>query len=301
VKNFWVITALFNPCKYESLVRNFLGFSDRLKAQGVNLLAVELAFGNDSHSLDGDVLRLRGDSVMWQKERLLNYAISQLPNTCEYVAWVDADILLPDGWVCQAVEKLGKSHIIQLYKKISYLQPTQREYTSERGIQSVQGVIWQKMIHKNWLERRRLKELPFSAPGFAWASRREVFSDIGIYDKNIVGSGDTFLVDCYLDSWDIHGYAQKFNEFMKKDMMEWCSEFRKKNCFYDYLPVDICHLYHGELKNRGYMSRHDIILSNNYDPKTDIELVNNVYEWASNKPALHNGIREYFFNRKEDQ
>jgi hypothetical protein len=267
VKNFWVITSLFNPCKYESLVRNFVIFSDRLKAQGVNLLSVELAFGNDSYSLNGDVLRLRGDSVMWQKERLLNYAISQLPNTCEYVAWVDADILFPDGWAGQ----------------------------------TLQGVIWQKMIHKNWLDRRRRKELPFSAPGFAWAARKEIFSDIGIYDKNIVGSGDTFLVDCYLDSWDIHGYAQKFNEFMKKDMTEWRAEFQKKKCRYDYVPIDICHLYHGELKNRGYMSRHDIILENNYDPKTDIRLVNNVYEWASDKPALHSGIKDYFYNRKEDE
>ena len=156
------------------------------------------------------------------------------------------------------------------------------------------------MIHKNWLQRRINKELPFSTPGFAWGAQRSFYSDIGIYDKNIIGSGDTFIVDCCLNSWEIHGYAKKFNDAMKTDMDNWLIEFKKKPLTIDYLPVDIYHLWHGSLKNRRYMDRHEIIGKYDYDPKNDIVLKNNVYEWNSDKPGLHEDIRQYFFDRQED-
>lgn len=300
-KNFWCITTLFNPAKYQVFVNNYNIFSEKLQKQNVNLLAIELAFGDEEFQLHGEnVLHLRGNSIMWQKERLVNYGLSQLPPNCEYFAWLDCDIIFPDNWVELTIQKLQKSNIIQLFKKIIYLPSGVTEYNNEKFM-SVQGIIWQKMIHKNWLERRKKKDLPFSSPGFAWAAKKDVFYDIGIYDKNIIGSGDTFLVDCYFDSWDIHGYAQKFNNFMKKDMMLWNNELRKKELTFDYLPVDIYHLWHGNLRNRKYMERHDIVLKHQYDPEKDIKLENNVYEWVTDKKEMHEEIKSYFYSRNDDE
>jgi hypothetical protein len=300
--NFWVISVYFNPAKYKSLHRNYLIFSENLKRQKINLLTVELAFNDDEFMLpDGEnVHRLRGNSVMWQKERLINYGVSQLPPECDKFAWVDADILFPDNWEEQAVKLLDQYDVIQLFKKVIHLPPNETEFAGNK-VATMQGVIWQNIIHKNWLERRKRKELPFSAPGFAWAARRSTFADIGLYDKNIVGSGDTFLVDCYLNSWEIHGYAMKFTDPMKTDMTIWKEKLWAKNIKYNYLPVDILHLFHGSMKNRKYMDRHETILKNIYDPKADIKLVNNVYEWASDKPEMHEDVRGYFFGRSEDE
>lgn len=300
---FWVITTFFNPAKFKSLLNNYFIFSKKLKEQGINLLTVECTFGNDEYQipLTENVLRLNSKSVLWQKERLVNYGVSQLPKSCKNFAWIDCDVIFTDNWVELATEKLKHNNVLQLFKKVIYLPKGHLTYTGEK-ITQVQGVVWQKKIHKNWLERRIEKELPFSSPGFAWAMQRDFFEDLGgIYDKNIIGSGDTFLVDCYFDSWDIHGFAKKFTKPMKSHMMEWADKVKKKNVTVDYVPVDIWHLYHGSLKNRRYMDRHDIILQNNYDPLKDIALKDNVYEWNSDKPQMHKEIEQYFYERKEDE
>lgn len=303
MQNLWCVTVFFNPARFKSLLQNYYIFSAELKRQGVNLLTVELAFNDDEFQIpDGpNVRRLRSSSVMWQKERLINYGISQTPDDCDAVAWLDCDVLFTrDDWATLALAKLEKADIIQLFKKVSFLPAGVTDCFGVKA-PAQQGVIWQHNIHKNWLERRKNKELHFSAPGFAWAARKETFADIGIYDKNIVGSGDTFLVDCYLNSWEIHGYAAKFNDRMKADMAVWKQGLDAKKVNVDYLPVDIFHLWHGTTKNRQYMQRHDIITMNDYDPQKDIKLVNNVYEWASEKPAMHEAINKYFYDRKEDE
>jgi hypothetical protein len=302
MQKFWAITVYFNPAKYKSLHRNYLIFSEKLKKQNVNLLTVELAFNDDEFMLpEGEnVHRLRGESIMWQKERLINYGVSMLPPDCDRFGWIDCDIIFPDGWDEQASNLLDKYDILQLFKKVIHLPPNQTEFNGTK-VATMQGVMWQYTIHKNWLERRKRKELPFSAPGFAWAARREVFADIGLYDKNIVGSGDTFLVDCYLNSWDIHGYAMKFTDHMKTDMMAWREKLLAKNVTVNYLPVDVLHLFHGSMKNRKYMDRHETILKNDYDPQADVRLVNNVYEWNSDKQEMHEDVKGYFFGRSEDE
>jgi hypothetical protein len=42
-------------------------------------------------------------------------------------------------------------------------------------------------------------------------------------------------------------------------------------------------------------------LNFDYDPKTDIKLVNNVYEWATDKTGMHQEILKYFHSRMEDE
>lgn len=302
MEEFWCVTTFFNPARYKSLLKNHHIFAENLKRQGVNLLTVEMAFGDAEFEISTthNVLQLRGNSIMWQKERLINYAVSNLPSQCKYFAWLDCDVLFSDdNWAESAVERLKKHQMVQLYKKVFYLPPGHTSYQGQHEV-CAQSVFWQAMIHKNWLQRRINKELPFSTPGFAWGAQRSFFSDIGLYDKNIIGSGDTFIVDCCLNSWEIHGYAKKFNNAMKVDMARWQAEFNKKPLTIDYLPVDIYHLWHGSLKNRRYMDRHEIIAKYDYDPRNDIVLKNNVYEWNSEKPGLHEDIRQYFFDRQED-
>lgn len=302
-----VITVFFNPAGFSSLLKNYFLFAEQLKRQNVELITVECAFNNGPFYIpeSKNVHRLKSDSVMWQKERLINYGVSKLPDDCEYYAWIDCDVMFHnEDWATLAVEKLQTADVIQLFKKVYYMPKGMLKYDGSK-IPFLQSIAWQWKIHRNWLERRMNNELSFSVPGFAWACRRDLFKNIdgkdGLYDRNIVGSGDTFLVDCYLDSWAIHGFASKFNQHMKKSLMNWCSALRLKKPVLDYIPVDISHLWHGSLKNRKYMDRHDIITKYDYDPLSDISLEKDVYEWSSNKPEMHDDIRQYFYDRKEDE
>lgn len=298
-----VITVFFNPAGFSSLLNNYFIFAENLKRQGVRLITVECAFNDGPFYIpeNEDVYRLRSNSVMWQKERLINYGVSKLPPECKYFAWVDCDVMFhSDDWCAQACEKFQKADVVQLFKKVFYMPQGMLKYDGSK-VPFMQSVAWQYRIHKNWLPRRRSGDLNFSVPGFAWAAKRELFEDLGgLYDRNIVGSGDTFLVDCYLDSWDIHGFAKKFNEHLKEDLMAYCVKLKAKNPVLDYIPVDISHLWHGSLKNRKYMDRHDIILKYDYNPQEDVKLVNDVLEWNSDKVEMHNDIKQYFYDRKED-
>jgi hypothetical protein len=91
----WVIAAYYNPHGYQTRAHNYALFATSLARSGIPLLTVECAFGDEPFVLSDSatVLKLRCQSVLWQKERLLNVAIATLPPTCTKVAWLDADIL----------------------------------------------------------------------------------------------------------------------------------------------------------------------------------------------------------------
>ena len=68
-----------------------------------------------------------------------------------------------------------------------------------------------------------------------------------------------------------------------------------------YIEGDVFHLWHGELVNRRASERHRALAAHGFDPHTDISLPpSGALRWASDKPALHQYLRDYFENRKED-
>jgi len=90
------ISTFFNPGRHQNKVDNFRLFRASVAAQGLQMLCVELTFGEDAYQLaanDCDILlqrRTAADNTLWQKERLLNIAIKNLPNTVEKVMWLDS-------------------------------------------------------------------------------------------------------------------------------------------------------------------------------------------------------------------
>ena len=96
----WVVASYYNPVGYKRRLQisgPFAGVSN------APLMVVELARAG-SHELSKDdadiVLSLTGEDRIWQKERLLNIGIGELPRHVEYVAWVDCDVIFDDeGWL----------------------------------------------------------------------------------------------------------------------------------------------------------------------------------------------------------
>lgn len=295
-KKFWCISVIFNPAGYRSRVDNYHRFRDRLEQQKTNLLTIELTFNDHTHTIP-DAVKLHSNSVMWQKERLINHALTLLPPECEYVAWLDADLLLPDGWADMATDRLQSVDFVQLFERIIHLPPGEKSYGRTGDTKS--GIIWQKKTYgDDWLRLRAAKKIYHAEPGFGWAARRQA---VGLYDRLICGSGDNFLADCLLGSSGLHHYVTKFTDHMRADMADWEKEFgTRTDKSYDYLPIDVCHLWHGASKNRGYMTRDLIFRQHDFDPRTDITISNNVWEWATAKPQFHQAIINYFESRKED-
>jgi hypothetical protein len=68
-----------------------------------------------------------------------------------------------------------------------------------------------------------------------------------------------------------------------------------------YVPACVLHLWHGNLINRRYQSRHSILTQHQFDPNQDISLApNGLWQWNSPKSSLHEAVITYFQQRQED-
>ena len=298
---FHVITCFFNPCGFKSLLRNYHFFSSQLKHQGVPLLTIECVFGSKNYEIDESQLRVKSNSILWQKERLLNHAMNYLPDDCEYIAFIDCDILFSCGdWHEKTIQVLNTCDLAQVFQKVGHLAKDEKTWDGEIVEDRHPGIAWQVSNNPNWLWKRKNNELPWAHPGFGWAFRRDFIQDLGLYDKSIVGGGDGILTDCLFDSFYINKFTEKFNQIMIDDIMQYCKKLRQKKPKIGYVPVEIGHLYHGSLDFRNYTTRYQIFKYFDFDPKFDIVINNGVWEWNSNKIEMHDFLRKYFMCRKED-
>src|SRR5579859_3806979 len=301
-KSLWCLTTFFNPVGYKSRVLNHHIFTENLQRQNVNLLTIELSFGNDDFYLmpGENIIHMHSNSVLWQKERMLNYAISKLPKECKYIAWVDGDVIFGNNqWPDMLIDKLQTNDVVQLFEKAKNLPPNELQYGG-KDISTERSIVWQSKNFPNWLEKRRTWKLPYATIGFAWAAKRSIFDNIGMYDRHVLGSNDNLVVDCCLNSFDLHHYWNNINPELKEDMQKWTKLFGIGVHKIDYLPITIYHLWHGAKKYRGYINRESIVKKYNFNPLVDIRIENNVYEWNSEKLGLHEECRNYFYSRRED-
>ncbi len=248
-----IVTCFFNPCGYKRNVENYFRFRDAL---GHDLVTVELSFNGEF--VIPDAIQLQGDSknIMWQKERLLNIGIESLPDQYDKVAWLDADLLfLNPNWLAEAEEKLEEVPLVQLFENIQHLN-------SQGHITKTQ-TSWMKGLETDNLRRGK------SAPGGAWAARRDILSG-GLLDIDVTGGNDTAAVDCWLGDWNSWMFRQ-YSPKWKAGVLEWGKQqFEQIKGQLGYLSGDIVHLYHGSDKNRNYGKRASYLIDHDFDPAKDI-------------------------------
>lgn len=294
---FWVLTTYFNPSHYKSRFNNYNVFEENI-TRYANLLTIECSFGEDDFELK-DSIKLKAKSILWQKERMLNYALTLLPEECKYIAWVDGDVLFENNtWIDQAIEKFKSgTDILQLFETVQHLPPN--ETTIGNTIMTEKSLVWQAKTYPDFINLRKQNKLLYATTGFCYASKKELFTN-GFYDKHVLGANDNIIIDCCLNTFSLHHYYKAGKgTLLLNDMIEWAEKFG--NPTIDYLPITIHHLFHGKKQNRGYLTREDILKHHNYNPKTDIKLENNVYEWNTDNELLKKEVENYFSSRKEDE
>lgn len=284
-----VVTCFFNPSGTASPVANYFRFRQALGP--VPLYTVEMSF--TGQFVIPDSIRIHGckeTQVLWQKERILNYGISMLPDCFDNVAWLDCDILfLNPDWYSQTDEILKKHAVAQLFQQCHWLDRNGHVEKSRPSSASL-GSYFRAGTDQ-------------SHPGFAWAARRSLLEHCGgLYDRDITGSGD---------AWMSHGFFSEFqtpmlmnsSPMMRHEVMRWCQRVKNKHgTEVGVVPGDVLHLYHGSLLNRGYWDRFLDQQKHNFDPATDIKVAKNgAWSWATPKPDLHRAVRNRFESRKEDE
>jgi hypothetical protein len=182
----WAITSYWNAAGFARRLKNYRTFRENLNAP---LLTVELSFSDEFElaSPDADeLIQIKGRSVLWQKERLLNIAAQALPDSCENVAWLDSDILFDDrDWSSRANKALQHNKLVQLFDRVGALGKGARSgeaRDTEIG-ELVESTLSAAIAGREVASGLRYPNhwsLGQTANGLAWAARREFFDVVGM-------------------------------------------------------------------------------------------------------------------------
>ena len=306
--NFWGITTFFDPIGHSNKYQNYSKFRESSKRQGLNLLTVELAFDDRPFELkknqDADILiQIRGseDNILWQKERLLNIGLENLPKSCDKIAWLDCDIIFRnDSWVKETSDLLLQYNIVQPFEWVIRLA---------EGNNMVDPDMAPPGVHENEKDISMAynfsnKKTKSGQTGYAWAARRSVFDSVGFFDKNILSGGDSVMSNVFLGNlYNEHGMSKKYNEKTFLSIKTWAEKILNRiNSKIFYTSGGILHLWHGQVDDRKYSSKFLLYKNGNFDPDIDIEIdENDLFSWTGNNKKLQKVAHLLFYSRREER
>ena len=304
----WAITSYFNPMHYKRRRANYQGFRKRLQ---VPLAAIELSFDGRYELGAGDadlLVQLRGDDIMWQKERLLNVLLPQLPAACRHIAWLDCDIVFErQDWPERVVKALSRAALVQPFRRVLHM-PSRVD--ADDAVSMLATLTAESIasataagnsIHEA-LGRVTDRRSGVPTPGIAWAASRDLVARHGFYDACVIGGGDTALTCAAFGVYEHATRLHYMNDLQQKRYLAWAEPFHRNVCgAVSCLDGDVYHLWHGEIADRGASRRHEGLRLFSFDPDEDIAITDQgCWRWATDKPEMHRYVRDYFAARKED-
>lgn len=323
----YVVTAVVNPCRYQTRYRLYVDFAKMVQDAGGVLYTVECAFGNRPHAVTqkNNVrhIQLRTRSEIWYKENLLNIGISRLPNDWEYVAWIDADIIFsrPD-WVKETIHLLQHYHIVQMFSLAQDLGPDNDPVGFHKGFVYQYDKLGdpfdllqtKEQALDNFLTTRARqfascysgtelqRGLDSWHPGFAWAARREAIDHLGgLVDWAVMGAADRHMAYALVGKCAT-SIPTGVQGTYRRLLMEWeqrAEKYIRRNI--GYVPGTILHRWHGNKRNRRYQERWNIIIKHLFDPELDLKKDwQGLFQLTERNRGLRDDLRYYFKLRNED-
>jgi hypothetical protein len=303
VDDLFVISTYYNPQNYRTRKDNTSRFIRKLQESRMHWMIIECAFPGQKFHLPAskNVLHVMGEDVMWQKERLLNLGVKELPGHCTKIAWVDSDILFDDPlWAVRTSELLDDYAVVQPFENVVMLPEGHSGYSGLGDIHQSFGCHYSKFPHTLLQGLFHLH----GHPGFAWAARRRVFEKHGFCDFFIMGGADDVMAHAFCGDWGSLCMKRQTggNAALEKRAVGWCSKiYPEVRARVSYAPGNALHLWHGHLRDRGYDSRSPDLSSLGFDPEQDLELSETgLWKFPGNRDDLRAWSRNYFRDRKED-
>jgi hypothetical protein len=304
----WVITSYFPFDDPFGAKRRLRAYREFRRALQLPLVAVELSLNGsfDLTGRDAEILvQVRDGDLMWQKERLLNLALKALPAHCDTVAWMDCDVVLPrTDWGEAARRALKSARLIQPFTRLYHLstETMPASGSAPQVSKALDAVAYrfQRGDLPEELFRISGSSIQFGyAPGMVWAASRELLDRYGLYDAAILGAGDKlmFATACGrgADVRKIYRLQNRASEHYQA----WGEPFAEAVAGrVASLEGDAYHLWHGDLTFRTGDRFHGFEAFD-FDPYADIAPnADGVWQWSSDKPAMHEFVRSFFERRK---
>lgn len=292
-----VVCCHFNPCGYRSRLSNYYRFREALKRAPVHLLTVELAFGEEPFEIEPDeteLVRLRSNGIMWQKERLLNHGLRKLAGDgYGSLCYLDADIVFDEAdWADRVLEALGRHRFVQVFE------------TVHRFGRDAPGAAS--------LLRTEPARVTVRRQGGGWAVRREAFEQTMLYEHLIVGGADSLMFWATLrhPRWarfreEVEPRFQRLREgagkAMAADIDRWAPAWtRAIDGDLGFAANRIVGLPHGPREARQYGVRLRMLEASGFDPGRHLDGSGGAFDWDDAPPGLARDLIDYFRARDED-
>jgi hypothetical protein len=300
----WVVTTYFNPAGYRSRRENYRRF--RTALGDLPCLTVECALTDQPFELPPSpgVLPVRAHDVLWHKERLINLAIQRLPRACQFVAWIDADVLFqrPD-WPEHAQHLLQRHLAVQLFSDVVQLPSPSRP--------SDPAIVTKGFVATITEQPGSLSVGRFDAhghTGYAWATHRAVIEAAGLYDACIVGSADHVMAHAFVGHPTATCVTRLLGDHSPhlRHFQSWSARLHSVAeslgvSDLGFVAGKLHHLWHGALTDRRYFERNQRLRQLGFDPARDlIEVPDEPYRLRDAAGPIAHFLRDYFAQRNED-
>jgi hypothetical protein len=136
----------------------------------------------------------------------------------------------------------------------------------------------------------------------AWAARRELLARHGFFDASVIGGGDTLLTCAAYGVAQVAARLHQMTPMHAARYDAWANAFHRDVAGQvGLLEGEIRHFWHGELAARNTEWRHLALAAQGFDPELDLVFGSQgAWRWASDKPALHALLRDYFAMRRDN-
>jgi hypothetical protein len=305
----WAITTYYNPSGY---VGRRLAFNEFRKRLSVPLLVVEYAGDSAFVLADADadsLVRVRGDTVLWQKERLLNVALAHLPPDARYVAWLDSDVVFTDPLWPQHLEAcLKQVPVAQCFSEFIDLAPDEGPddhlpVPRRPPVPSVGRLLPGGGWPVPNLDPTPNMTARVVGVGFAWAARREILDRHGFYDAMIIGAGDRAMVCAGLGRFAETIGPMALSPERTEHYLAWAQPYYESvRGQIGVLDGLLLHLWHGAIVGRRWMTRQHDLARVGFDPRRDVRIgPGGGWEWTdAASDDLRDLLLRYFEMRNED-
>ncbi|MEJ2339793.1 MAG: molybdopterin-dependent oxidoreductase [Gemmatimonadales bacterium] len=133
----------------------------------------------------------------------------------------------------------------------------------------------------------------------AWAARRDVIEDIGLYDALVLGCGDKAMASAAYGRFDGTVDAFRMSPPHASHYRRWARSFHRRisgrvGC----VDGPLAHFWHGDTNRRARRAPYTAFRRFVFDPKTDLAIDDRgAWQWASDKPELHRYVADSLRNR----
>ena len=249
------------------------------------------------------IIEIPSASIVWQKERFYNIALSHLNKNHKYVAWADADLLFTSkGWEEQLKEKLESYRLVQLFNRVE-------DVKLENGGLSSTGLIRKSVVESfnrditvdDYFRKSGISLKIGCNPGFAWGAKADTIRNIGFPDFLLLGGGDKVFLASAMGYHPILFKTLSLNQSLYDPYHRWGDNvFRAIGGQVSYLENTIYHIVQGDYKNRRYSNRHQLIQDEHFVIANYLKINEyGAWQWhmENNKYAVK--IRNYFHERED--